>query len=172
MDWASLMTKTVTPPFVPQTSSLPLNFDERYMKRTPIDRRELALNSFGLSSNPLAAPSRRRSFQRLRCPLPLLKILHTCNAARPLLSFLCGHTYPSCLRPRSPMRWSAKAARVRAARRLLEKTCPPRAIWRRRKTKTAAVMTVKACSNWTRRARTMHCVNILCSEAMTPLIQS
>lgn len=37
IDWASLMTKTVPPPFVPQTSSLPLNFDERYMKRTPID---------------------------------------------------------------------------------------------------------------------------------------
>lgn len=38
IDWAAMMTKTLPPPFVPQTSSLPLNFDERYMKRTPVDR--------------------------------------------------------------------------------------------------------------------------------------
>ena len=47
IDWASLMTKTLPPPFVPQTSSLPLNFDERYMKRTPVDRYVLADVSFG-----------------------------------------------------------------------------------------------------------------------------
>jgi len=47
IDWASLMTKTLPPPFVPQTSSLPLNFDERYMKRTPVDRYVLAHVSFG-----------------------------------------------------------------------------------------------------------------------------
>jgi len=41
------MTKTLPPPFVPQTSSLPLNFDERYMKRTPVDRYVLADVSFG-----------------------------------------------------------------------------------------------------------------------------
>lgn len=38
IDWAALMTKTLPPPFVPQTGSLPLNFVEHYMKRTPVDR--------------------------------------------------------------------------------------------------------------------------------------
>ena len=45
IDWAALMTKTLPPPFVPQTSSLPLNFDERYMKRTPVDRCVLSRES-------------------------------------------------------------------------------------------------------------------------------
>ena len=51
IDWAALMTKTLPPPFVPQTSSLPLNFDERYMKRTPVDRCQLARLSFFVSSH-------------------------------------------------------------------------------------------------------------------------
>jgi hypothetical protein len=54
IDWAALMTKTLPPPFVPQTSSLPLNFDERYMKRTPVDRyvqRVLSLSFCPLNSS-------------------------------------------------------------------------------------------------------------------------
>jgi hypothetical protein len=78
IDWAALMTKTLPPPFVPQTSSLPLNFDERYMKRTPVDRCQLAHLSLFVSSH-CTARLRRRNFQRRRRPLPLSKILHTCN---------------------------------------------------------------------------------------------
>jgi hypothetical protein len=89
IDWASLMTKTLPPPFVPQASSDPLNFDKRYMERTAVDRFEeqsCFVPHFVLILS--AATSSQRSFPRRRLHRLLSKILHTCNAAALSRSFL------------------------------------------------------------------------------------